>query len=92
MNSKSSKSRLVSLLAGLVRGEGISPSFLPGVKFMHTTRHIPRTPIAYDPGIFIIAQGRKTGYLGAKKIVYDANHYLVLSRAAALRMRNRRES
>ncbi len=46
---------------------------------MHTTRRIPRTPIAYDPGIFIIAQGRKTAYFGSKKIVYDANHYLVLS-------------
>jgi AraC-like DNA-binding protein len=79
MNSKSSESRLVSLLAGLVRGEGTSPSFLPGVKFMHTTRHIPRAPIAYEPGIFIVAQGRKTAYFGSKKIVYDANHYLVLS-------------
>ena len=79
MNSKSSESRLVSLLAGLVRGEGTSPSPLPGVKFMHTTRHIPRAPIAYEPGIFVVAQGRKTGYLGTRKIVYDANHYLVVS-------------
>lgn len=79
MNSKSSESRLVSLLAGLVRGEGTSPSFLPGVKFMHANRHIPRVPIAYEPGIFIVAQGRKTAYFGSKKIVYDANHYLVLS-------------
>ena len=27
----------------------------------------------------INAQGRKTGYLGAKKLVYGANHYLVVS-------------
>jgi AraC-like DNA-binding protein len=27
----------------------------------------------------IIGQGRKIGYLGAKRFVYDANHYLVLS-------------
>lgn len=26
-----------------------------------------------------MAQGRKTGYLGDKKFIYDANHYLVLS-------------
>lgn len=79
MNSKTSASRLVSLLAGLVRGEGMTPSLLPEVKFMHTTRHISRRPIAYEPGIFIIAQGRKTGYLGTRKIVYDANHYLTVS-------------
>src|SRR5580700_9775633 len=79
MKTKSSESRLASLLAGLAQGEGTTPSLLPGVKFMHTTRHIPRAPIAYEPGIFIVAQGRKTGYLGTKKIVFDANHYLVVS-------------
>src|SRR3989442_2685772 len=79
MKSKSSESRLVSLLAGLVRGEGTSSSLLPGVKFMHTTRRIPRAPIAYEPGIFIVAQGRKTGYWGVKKIVFDPGHYLVVS-------------
>ena len=26
-----------------------------------------------------MAQGRKTGYLGDKKFIYDPNHYLVLS-------------
>lgn len=79
MKLKSSESRLVSLLTELVQGEGTRPSCLPGVKFMRTTRHIPRVPIAYEPGIFIVAQGRKTGYFGAKKIVFDANHYLVVS-------------
>ncbi len=79
MKMQSSKSRLVSLLDGLVKGEGASPSLLPCVTFMYTTRQIPRRPIAYEPGIFIVAQGRKTGYLGTRKIVYDANHYLVVS-------------
>lgn len=46
---------------------------------MRVERHIPRKPITYEPGIFIMAQGRKTGYLGAKKFVYDADNYLVLS-------------
>ncbi|WP_319526606.1 AraC family transcriptional regulator [uncultured Desulfosarcina sp.] len=31
----------------------------------------------YDPGICIIAQGQKTGYLGGRTFQYDANHYLV---------------
>ena len=63
----------------LVRGEGFVPSRLPGVTFMRSTRPIPRSPIAYEPGIVLIAQGRKVSYLGAKRIVFDANHYLVLS-------------
>jgi AraC-like DNA-binding protein len=79
MKMQSSKSRLVSLLGGLVKGEGASPSLLPGVTFMYTARQIPRRPIAYEPGIFIVAQGRKTGYLGTRKIVYDASHYLAVS-------------
>jgi AraC-like DNA-binding protein len=79
MDLKSSKSRLVSLLTELVQDEGSRPSRLPEVKFMRTTRHIPRAPIAYEPGIFIVAQGRKTGYWGAKKIVFDPSNYLVVS-------------
>jgi AraC-type transcriptional regulator N-terminus len=71
--------RLVSLLSELAPRDGFLPSRLPDVSFMRTTRHIPRTPITYEPGIFIMAQGRKTGYLGEKKFIYDPNHYLVLS-------------
>ena len=71
--------RLVSLLSELAPRDGFLPSRLPSVSFMRTTRHIPRTPITYEPGIFIMAQGRKTGYLGDKKFIYDASHYLVLS-------------
>jgi len=71
--------RLVSLLADMARGEGFSPSRLPGVKFMRSTRHVMRSPIAYEPSIVIVGQGRKTGYLGGRTFVYDANHYLVLS-------------
>jgi AraC-like DNA-binding protein len=79
MNSKSSQSRFVALMTELVRGEGFVPSRLPGVTFMRSTRPIPRSPIAYEPGIVLIAQGRKVSYLGARRIVFDANHYLVLS-------------
>ena len=80
MDSKSSAYRLISLLTELAQpGEGNLPSRLPEVKFMRALRHIPRTPIAYEPGIFIVAQGRKTGYWGAKKIVFDPGHYLVTS-------------
>jgi AraC-like DNA-binding protein len=74
-----SNRRFVSLLSELAQGEGFSSSRLPGVKFMRSTQRLPRSPIAYDPSIVIIGQGRKTGYLGGKTFVYDANNYLVLS-------------
>ncbi len=70
---------MAELLGELATGEGFSPSRLPGVRFMRSTRHVPRTPIAYEPGICIVAQGRKSGHLGDLKLPYDPNHYLVLA-------------
>ena len=78
-SERQANARLVALLTELAHGEGFSPSRLPGVKFMRSIIHVPRSPIVYDPGIVIIAQGRKTGYFGGRKIIYDPNHYLVLS-------------
>jgi AraC-like DNA-binding protein len=77
--SRAVNSRLVALLSELARGEGFIPSRLPGVKFMRSTEHIPRTPVVYDQSIVIIAQGRKTGHLGGQTFIYDANNYLVLA-------------
>jgi len=72
-------SRLVGLLNELVHGEGYFPSRLPGVIFMRSTMYIPRAPTVYQPGIYIVAQGRKTGYWGESKIVYETGRYLVTS-------------
>ena len=58
---------------------GSSESRLEGVRFFKSTYPIPRKPIVYDPGICIIAQGHKIGYLGGQKFQYNANHYLVSS-------------
>lgn len=58
---------------------GLFESRLKGVRFFKETQPIPRKPMVYDPGICIIAQGQKTGYLGGQKFQYDANHYLVTS-------------
>lgn len=70
---------MAALLAELARGEGFSPSRLPGVRFMRSTLHIPRMPVAYEPGIFIVGQGRKAGHLGDQTFLYDANNYMVLA-------------
>jgi AraC-like DNA-binding protein len=71
--------RLVDLLAGFATNEGYTTSLLDSVQFMRVTRAMPRHPVVYDPGIFIIAQGRKRGYLGGRVYTYDAKNYLVLS-------------
>lgn len=71
--------RMVSLLADLAAGHGFSASRLPGVKFMRSTEHVAASPITYEPCIVIVAQGRKSGRLGDKTFVYDANNYLVLA-------------
>jgi AraC-like DNA-binding protein len=56
---------------------GLFDSHLKGVRFFKETRPISRQPLVYDPGICIIAQGQKTGYLGGRTFQYDASHYLV---------------
>jgi AraC-like DNA-binding protein len=35
--------------------------------------------VLYEPGIVIVGQGRKRGYLGDRVFTYDAHNYLVLS-------------
>jgi AraC-like DNA-binding protein len=70
---------MVSLLSELAQGEGFIASRLAGVRFMRANRHIPATPIAYDPSIVVIAQGRKVGHCGDKTFVYDPDNYLVLA-------------
>jgi AraC-like DNA-binding protein len=71
--------RLVELLERLAHGQGYSDSILEGVRFMRATRFIPRNPVVYEPGIVIIAQGRKRGFLGGQVYTYDPKNYLVLS-------------
>lgn len=50
---------------------------LAGVRFFMATRYVPRTPLVYEPGICMVAQGHKIGYLGGKKFLFDTDNYLV---------------
>jgi AraC-like DNA-binding protein len=59
--------------------EGIHPTALEGVQFMRASHPIRRMQVLYEPGIFIVGQGRKRGYLGDRVFTYDAHNYLVLS-------------
>jgi len=73
-------SRLVELLESFsISDSGLTESRLAGVNFFKSNKHIPRTPLLYEPGIIIVAQGHKIGYQGGQAFQYDANNYLVVS-------------
>ena len=73
-------SKMAELLQNFpVIDDGPSESRLKGVRLFKETRHIPRKPMVYNPGICIVVQGHKIGYLGGQKFRYDANHYVVTS-------------
>ena len=71
--------RLTALLKSLTSREGIQPTLLDGVNLMRVSQPLPRMPVLYEPGIVIVGQGRKRGYLGNQVYTYDAGNYLVLS-------------
>lgn len=71
-------SKMAELLRSIpIADGGATESQLKGVRFFKETKHIPRRPMVYDPGICIVAQGHKIGFLGGRKFRYDANNYLV---------------
>lgn len=71
------RKRLCDLITPLVDRDGYIPTDLKGVRLMALHGSQPRTPLVYEPGLFVIAQGEKTGYLGERTIHYGAGHYLV---------------
>lgn len=72
------RQRLTALIDAMTTAEGFNASGLDEVRLMRATCAMPRTPVVYESGIVILAQGRKTGYLGGVEFVYDAHNYLVL--------------
>lgn len=70
---------IIALMSQLAPLEGYNLSALDDVRFLRSNRPLNRTPVLYDPGIVIVCQGRKRGYLGDEIYVYDAQHYLVVS-------------
>ncbi|HEX3744641.1 MAG TPA: AraC family transcriptional regulator [Bryobacteraceae bacterium] len=70
--------RMTCLLSALAK-EGLHPTAIEGVQLMRASQPIPRSQVLYEPGIVIVGQGRKRGYLGDRVFTYDAHNYLVLS-------------
>lgn len=73
------RERTVALLDQLAPTEGYTLSPLPGVRFLRSNRPLSRVPVLYDPGIVIVCQGSKRGYLGDRVYCYDAQHYLAVA-------------
>lgn len=73
------QTRMVALLNRLAPAQGYTLSRLDGVKFMRADQALARMPVLYEPGIIIVCQGRKRGFLGDQVHVYDAQHFLVMA-------------
>lgn len=73
------RQRMVNLLRDLAPEEGYNLSFLPDVRFLRSNRSLTETPVLYEPGIVVVVQGRKRGFLGGQTYLYDAQHYLAVS-------------
>jgi AraC-like DNA-binding protein len=70
---------MVALLRALAPEEGYNLTSLPSVRILRSNRALSRTPVLYDPGIVIVCQGRKRGYFGNQRYLYDEDHYLAVS-------------
>src|ERR1035438_9575970 len=71
--------QMTTLLGSLATLEGKHPTVIDGVELMRASHPLPRMQVLYEPGIVIVGQGRKRGYLGDQVYTYDAHNYLVLS-------------
>ena len=70
---------MIALLRALAPDEGYNLTALPSVRILRSNRPLARTPVLYDPGIVIVCQGRKRGYFGDQRYLYDEQHYLAVS-------------
>lgn len=71
--------QMIEHLDKLTPQEGYNLTVLPDVRFLRSNRPMMRVPVLYEPGIVIVVQGRKRGFLGNDVYLYDAQHYLMVS-------------
>lgn len=73
------QAQMVALLRALAPQEGYNLTALEQVRILRSDRPLARTPVLYDPGIVIVCQGSKRGYLGQQVYLYDEQQYLAVS-------------
>jgi len=71
--------RMVELLGDLTSGEGLRRTVLDGVSLGRANRTYERAPVLYESSIYVVASGRKIGFVGGRRFVYDPNNYLILA-------------
>lgn len=71
--------QMINLVEPLAPVEGYNLTVLPDVRILRSDRPLSRAPVLYEPGIVIVLQGRKRGFLGDEVYLYDAQHYLAVS-------------
>lgn len=72
-------SNLAAQVARMSSDKFLNHSTVPQVTLMYAEKHHPRTPVLYNPGIVILFQGSKVGYLGKRTFSYDPKNYLMLT-------------
>lgn len=77
--SMSQQSEMAAMICQLAPHEGHTRTLLDSVHLMRADGALGRTPVLYEPGIVIVCQGHKRGYLADRVYHYDPLHYLVLS-------------
>lgn len=59
--------------------DGVVQTCIDGVLLFQETTYTRTRPMVYNPGICVVIQGHKVGYLGEKTFEYNPQHYLVTS-------------
>ena len=70
---------MAELLKQYMQKPGVIFSPVNGVRLIRSDVSVRKTPLVYEPNIFILAQGSKRVYMGEEILHYDPNHFLVMS-------------
>ncbi len=79
LDKRMTENRMVELLEELVPADGLVELVDGKVHLFRISEPSTRKPQNYEPGIMILAQGKKRIFIGDKAYVYDPMNYLVLS-------------
>lgn len=75
---QSQKDEFICLLERATPNEGLNSTTLDNVGVARVSHPQERTPVMYEPALFMLGQGSKTGYIGDWTFTYHAWEYLIL--------------
>jgi AraC-like DNA-binding protein len=73
------QSELVDLVSRFAPEDGLHANSVPGLHLIRASAPAQRLPTVYQPGLCIVAQGRKQAAAMGQLLTYDALHCLVIS-------------